>query len=162
MGIPNPRSPSPDCATEASPARKSWSWRWWKKRCSGVRLITAEVQWSHENSQVVFSCIYFVSQISFIAVQFPYKFLYWNGIKWGISCNTARYTLHIRGCVLFCLCSGSQCEFERTQEVEGRLRVTDIEYDDQFDDKNSKEFMIFNGRFVEQVCLEYSINPLVL
>ena len=67
-----------------------------------------------------------------------------------------------RYAVSYFLCIVDPSEFERTQEVEGRLRVTDIEYDDQFNDKNSKEYLIFTGRFVEQVCLEYFINLSVL
>ena len=44
-------------------------------------------------------------------------------------------------------------ELEEAQEVEGKLRFTDVEYDDKFDDKNSEEYLVFTGRFLKQVCL---------
>ena len=64
--------------------------------------------------------------------------------------------------VSYSVCVVDPSEFEGTQEVEGRLRVTDIEFDDKFDDKNSEEYLVFTGRFVEQVCLEHFLSIHVL
>ena len=55
--------------------------------------------------------------------------------------------------VPYSLCAVDPSEFQETQEVEGRMRFMDVEYDDKFDDKNSEEYLFFTGRFLEQVCL---------
>ena len=53
----------------------------------------------------------------------------------------------------YSLCAVDPSEFQETQDVKGKLRFTDVEYDDKFDDKNSEEYLVFAGRFLKQVCL---------
>ena len=133
-----------------------------------LEVMEKKVLWcrDHHNSRVPAATRKLIGNAAAVVLRLfrIYKFLYWNGIKWELSYNTAQLMpLSVRtlryaftsAAVSYSVCVVDPSEFEGTQYVKGRLRVTDIGFDDEFSDKNSREYLVFTGRFVEQVGLEH-------